>query len=65
MGLKTVRPETIKLLEENLGSTLFDMLAIFLWISSSKGNKSKTKKKKKKALFFVITVAQEGKLLTK
>ena len=37
------RPETTKLLEENIGSTLFDTgLSIFFkFVSSGKGNKSK------------------------
>ena len=41
-----VRPETIKLLEENIGSTLFDISLSnisFGSVSSSKGNKSKNK----------------------
>ena len=40
-----IRPEIIKLLEENIGSVLFDsVLAIFFGsVSSGKGNKSKNK----------------------
>ena len=40
-----VRSETIKLLEENIGSILFDigLSNIFLTITSGKGNKSKNK----------------------
>ena len=39
------RPETIKLLEENTGSTLFDIIIVIIWgyVSSSKGNKNKNK----------------------
>ena len=41
-----VRPKTIKLLEENTGSTLFDIglsNIFFGYVSSGKGNKSKNK----------------------
>ena len=40
-----VRPETLKLLEENRGSDLFDigLSNMFLDVSSGKGNKSKNK----------------------
>ena len=36
-----VRPETIKLLEENIGSMHFDISVVFRYVSSSKGNKNK------------------------
>ena len=42
-----VRPETIKLLEENIGSTLFDICLsniFFRYVSSGKGNKTKINK---------------------
>ena len=43
-GLKTLRSETIKLLEESIGSMLFDILRnILLDVSSGKENKSKNK----------------------
>ena len=41
-----VRPETLKLLEENIGSTLFDIdlsNTLFGYGSSGKGNESKNK----------------------
>ena len=39
-----IRPETIKLLQENMGSMLSDILAKLLDVSSGKGNKAKTSK---------------------